>query len=55
MNSRQFAYFEVGQKILEVIWRFFQMKRAQENLLNPWYFLERKTGFEPATPTLARG
>jgi hypothetical protein len=21
--------------------------------VNPWYFLERKTGFEPATPTLA--
>jgi hypothetical protein len=36
MNSRQFAYFEVAKNILEVIWRFFQIKRAQENLLNPW-------------------
>ena len=41
MNSRQFAYFEVGQKILEIIWRFFQIPSAQENPLNPWYFLER--------------
>jgi hypothetical protein len=22
--------------------------------VNPWYFLERKTGFGPATPTLSR-
>jgi hypothetical protein len=39
---------------LEDIWRTDKIKRAQGNLLNPWYLLERKTGFGPATPTLAR-
>ena len=41
----------------EKFWRFFGgffKKRVQRKSSEPLVFLERKKGFEPSTPTLAR-
>jgi hypothetical protein len=49
-------YFPVDQQIFiaEYI-RSTDMKKGPPlNRVNPWYNLERKTGFGPATPTLAK-